>query len=120
MRVANCATSYKGWTCDRFIWFCIVIVTCTAAASALSVNASSRSILAGHHSRRSGVSAAHNQRDTRWLRLSGRAQRKKRKDLAALYDLLDNYADLHKRCLFDDSYESKYVIVSMGDGFSGK
>ncbi len=39
---------------------------------------------------------------------------------AALEELLDAYVERHKRCLFDETYEGQYVLVSMGDAYTGK
>ena len=53
------------------------------------------------------------------LRLRAGPGRRKRSQWAALDSLLDRYAERHKRCLFDQKYKGQYVIVSMGDSFSG-
>ncbi|CAL8465697.1 g5233 [Coccomyxa elongata] len=51
--------------------------------------------------------------------MSNRVGRRQGSQTAQLDALLDSYAERHKRCLFDESYQGQYTIVSMGDSFSG-
>ena len=53
------------------------------------------------------------------LRMTNKVGRRKVSRSAELDALLDSYAELHKRCLFDESYQGHYILVSMGDSFSG-
>ena len=116
---------------QRTTWplcLCLVAAYCLARAA---------STPAGHHSSSSSTSSdlsyvkKSSQDASVWssnkgqglqglLRLRGRGGWAKRHHAAALDGLLDTYAERHKRCLFDDSYRGQYVIVSMGDSFSGE
>ncbi|CAL8465701.1 g5237 [Coccomyxa elongata] len=51
--------------------------------------------------------------------MSNRVGGRKGNEPAQLDTLLDRYAERHKRCLFDESYQGQYIIVGMGVSFSG-
>ncbi len=95
-----------------------------SGGSSSSKSSSIRGTLsAAEHSTYGG--AAEHSSGGRWsaaqglLRLRAGPGRRKRSQWAALDSLLDRYAERHKRCLFDQKYKGQYVIVSMGDSFSG-
>lgn len=112
-------------TIARILLSCLLYlcISATAAASTPSGQAdSTRSLTSAKHSRRgvSGWGSRHGRASQGVLRLRDINDSRKRSHPDALESLLDGYSQRHKRCLFESSYQGQYVIVSMGDSYSGE